>query len=186
MKNHKKVFFVLKKHAWIILWAILSIIVAFLIHICFKIDVPSEFWIASWSSGEILTYISTVALGLLAFYQNQKITQLSNDRDKYTFAVEHSALFDFGNIRATYMDDVGNMHVGKLIDSGFNGNKAIWKYRSVSNMSLLKLEIDIANENLEKIIEKKKKYDDVFGKNFVQIDDKSGKVASYYQKPHVN
>lgn len=145
MKNHKKVFFVLKKHAWIILWAILSIIVAFLIHVCFTIDAPSEFWVASWSSGEILTYISTVALGLLAFYQNLKITQLSNDRDKYNFAVEHNALFDFGDVRATYMDDAGNMQVGKLIDSGFNGNKAIWKYHSVSKMSFLKLEIDIEN-----------------------------------------
>ncbi len=135
----------IKKYKWILMWAVLSVILALLIHTCFKIEAPSEFWIASWSSGEILTYISTVALGLLAFYQNQKITQQSHDRDKYTFAVEHNAFFDFGSITATYMDDQGDMVSGKLIDSGFNGNKAIWKYYSISNMSLLKLEIEIEN-----------------------------------------
>lgn len=145
MRFSKKLFSILKKYRWILLWAIISIITAFLIHICFKIDAPSEFWTATWSSGEILTYISTIALGLLAFYQNQKITQQSNDRDKYIFAVEHNAFFDFGNITATYMDDVGNMIPGKLIDSGFNGNKAIWKYHSVSHTNLLRLEIEIEN-----------------------------------------
>lgn len=141
----KKLKMIIKKYKWILIWACLSVIVAFLIHICFKIDAPNEFWVASWSSGEILTYISTIALGLLAFYQNNKITQLSIDRDKYTFAIEHNALFDFGDITATYMDENGNMQRGKLIESGFNGNKAIWKGFSVSNLSLLKLEIEIEN-----------------------------------------
>ena len=141
----KKLKVFLKNYAWILIWATVSVFVALLIHICFKIDAPNKFWVASWGAGDILTYVSTVALGLLAFYQNQKITQQVEERDNYTFAVEHNALFDFGKIAATYMDERENIKEGKLIDSGFNGNKAVWKYRSLFDMSLLKLEIEIEN-----------------------------------------
>lgn len=54
-------------------------------------------------------------------------------------------VFDFGNITATYMNDAGLERKSKLIESGFNGNKAVWKYHSVSNMSILQLKIEIEN-----------------------------------------
>lgn len=145
MKNKKRFGKFFENFKWIFVWAILSVVVAFLIHICFKVKAPNEFWVASWGAGEILTYISTIALGLLAFYQNQTITQQSNEREKYNFAVEHNALFDFGSITATYMDEAGDMTKSEPIESGFNGNKAVWKYHSVSNMTLLRLEIEIEN-----------------------------------------
>ena len=145
MKKKKDFKDFIRSYKWIFIWAILSVAVAFIIHICFKTKAPSEFWAASWGAGEILTYISTVALGLLALYQNQKITEDSNEKDEYTFAIDHNALFDFGNITATYMNDAGFERESGLIESGFNGNKAVWKYHSISNMSILQLKIEIEN-----------------------------------------
>ena len=145
MKKKKDLKSFIKSYKWIFIWAILSVAIAFVIHICFKVNASSEFWTASWGAGEILTYISTIALGLLALYQNQKITEDSNTRDEYNFAIDHNALFDFGNIIATYMNDDGLERKSDLIESGFNGNKAVWKYHSVSSMSKLQLKIEIEN-----------------------------------------
>lgn len=145
MKNKEAFKNFMRRYKWIFIWALLSIVIAFIIHICFKAKPSNEFWSASWGAGEILTYISTIALGLLALYQNQKITEDSNERDEYKFAIDHNVLFDFGNITATYMNDAGQERKSNLIESGFNGNKAVWKYHSVSNMSILQLKIEIEN-----------------------------------------
>ena len=145
MKKKKDFKKCITSYKWIFIWAILSAAVAFIIHMCFKANAPSEFWVASWGAGEILTYISTVALGLLALYQNQKITEDSNERDEYNFAIDHNVLFNFGNITAPYMNDAGFERKGELIESGFNGNKAIWKYQSISNVPILQLKIEIEN-----------------------------------------
>lgn len=66
-----------RKH-WIGTWIIASILYALAIHVLFSFTTDNRFIMAHWSAGEILTYASTVSLGLLALWQNKKI-QEEND-----------------------------------------------------------------------------------------------------------
>lgn len=65
----------IQKNRWLVVWTVLSIVVALMVHCLFRIPAPFDFWEAQWTAGEILTYISTISLGLLAFWQNQKIQE---------------------------------------------------------------------------------------------------------------
>lgn len=56
----------------VLVWAIISVIFAIIIHFLFSISSPIEFFVAKWSAGELLAYASTVALGLLAIWQNKR------------------------------------------------------------------------------------------------------------------
>ena len=56
-----------------------SVIYAFIIHVLFSLYPSNDWLIAKWTAGEILTYASTVSLGLLAVWQNRKI-QSENDK----------------------------------------------------------------------------------------------------------
>lgn len=62
-------------------WVIASIVFAILIHILFVTDAPCDKLQAQWGAGDILTYASTVALGLLAVWQNQKFKE-ENDKSQ--------------------------------------------------------------------------------------------------------
>lgn len=60
----------LSKKIWIT-WAIISILFAVLIHFLFVLVGPD--WLqARWGAGDILTYVGTVSLGLLAVWQNER------------------------------------------------------------------------------------------------------------------
>lgn len=59
------------KH-WIAGWVVLSLLFALVIHLLFSLEAPTQYLIAHWSAGDILVYASTVALGLLALWQNRK------------------------------------------------------------------------------------------------------------------
>lgn len=56
----------------ILTWAIFSVIFAFIVHMLFSIIAPNQWMVAKWGAGDILTYASTIALGLLAVWQNRK------------------------------------------------------------------------------------------------------------------
>lgn len=58
---------------------ILSCLFALIIHILFSITAPCDFLEGEWGAGDILTYVSTIALGILAVWQNQKFKE---DADK--------------------------------------------------------------------------------------------------------
>lgn len=75
MKLKIKLF--LQKH-WILCWSILSILFAIIIHFLFCLTSQNKYLTAKWGAGDILTYTSTVALGLLAMWQNKK-QQEEND-----------------------------------------------------------------------------------------------------------
>ena len=69
----------IEKHL-VFAWAICSILFAIIIHVLF-FNSASDFlpWLeAKWSAGDILTYASTVALGLLAVWQNRRF-KVEND-----------------------------------------------------------------------------------------------------------
>lgn len=70
-----------KSKKLVCIWATASIIAALVIHGLFHLNAPNEWFIAAWSAGDILTYISTVTLGLLAVWQNGKI-QKSNEESQ--------------------------------------------------------------------------------------------------------
>lgn len=52
---------------------------ALIIHILFSITAPCDFLEGEWGAGDILTYVSTIALGVLAVWQNQKFKE-ENDK----------------------------------------------------------------------------------------------------------
>lgn len=66
------------KH-WIGCWVILSILFAVVIHVLFCLETSNKYLVAHWGAGDILAYTSTVALGLLAMWQNKK-QQDENDK----------------------------------------------------------------------------------------------------------
>ncbi len=63
---------------WILIWIILSVLYAMVIQVLFTIPAPNIWLEAHWTAGDILTYASTVSLGLLALWQNKHI-QDEND-----------------------------------------------------------------------------------------------------------
>ena len=68
----------IEKHL-ILFFIIASVVCAIIIHWLFS-ETPANTWfIAKWEAGDILTYISTVSLGLLAVWQNQKF-QKENEK----------------------------------------------------------------------------------------------------------
>lgn len=66
-----KLFDWIKKHL-VCTWGVLSVFFAILVHIAFHNDAPYTWMIAKWAPGDILTYVGTVSLGLLAVWQNQQ------------------------------------------------------------------------------------------------------------------
>lgn len=52
---------------------------AIIIHVLYSIPAPFKFLEHKWEAGDILTYVSTIALGLLALWQNQQIKE-ANDK----------------------------------------------------------------------------------------------------------
>lgn len=76
----------LNKNKWLIIWALLSVIAALVVHLLFQKPAPNVFLQAKWSPGDILTYFSTISLGLLAMWQNQK--SLREQKDQFEFSVK--------------------------------------------------------------------------------------------------
>lgn len=131
---------------WILLWIGISFVFMVIIHFLFKVVGPD--WLqATWGSGDILTYTSTVALGLVAFWQNIKNQEIQNKKDERQLAIEHYGLFDFINWNAEFYlsSNSGQKRDGHIFSDGFNGNKAVWKLSSLCNMDRLKLTFSIRN-----------------------------------------
>ena len=57
------------------IWIISSVLFAVIVHCFFSIAAPNAWLAAKWSAGDILTFVSTVALGLLALWQNKKFKE---------------------------------------------------------------------------------------------------------------
>lgn len=137
-----------KKWGWIIFWAILSVAVAAFIHVLFSQPTTEKCGKAVWSAGEILTYISTVALGLLALWQTQKIHYDNEQTTKYNLAVEKYVLFDFFDIEADFERVDGSKRNAKKLDDGFNGRKAVWRFDSIDVQGYSKLRLRIKIKNI--------------------------------------
>lgn len=79
MKSFQKFF---EQHL-VSIWIIIIILFIFVIHFLFSIEAPYKWLIPNWSAGDILTFIGTVSLGLLAIWQNnnlQKTNEKSQER----------------------------------------------------------------------------------------------------------
>lgn len=75
--NQNKVIIFCRRH-WIGVWILISVLYALIIQFLFSFTTDNNFLTAHWGAGDILTYASTVSLGLLALWQNKKI-QEEND-----------------------------------------------------------------------------------------------------------
>lgn len=63
----------------ILSWGISSIVFAFITHCFFSEPAQNEWFEAKWGAGDILTYVSTISLGLLAVWQNKKFKEESDE-----------------------------------------------------------------------------------------------------------
>lgn len=59
----------------VLIFGVISGLFALIIHLLFSFAAPDKLFEAKWSAGEILTYSSTVSLGLLAVWQNKKFKE---------------------------------------------------------------------------------------------------------------
>lgn len=75
----------------ILVWVISSIVFAFVIHCLFSKIATNEWYAAKWGAGDILTYASTVALGLLAVWQNKKFKQENDVSQERMEKLTHKA-----------------------------------------------------------------------------------------------
>ncbi len=140
-----------KKWGWIVFWAILSVVVAAVIHTLFSLPAPKEYWVATWSAGDILTYISTVALGLLALWQTQKLHYDNEKTTKYNFAVEKYVLFDFIDLKVYFIHNNGSTEEAKIVQNGYNRKKAVWKFNSIDSSGYKKLLLVFTIKNISSL-----------------------------------
>lgn len=137
----------LKKYNWVLIWAVLSLVFALTIHVAFNITAPAKFLESVWSAGDILTYTSTIALGLLAFWQNQKLYEESYKQEVRNLTIEKYVLFTFEDLEAIFYNEgdcSDSWREVKPMEMGYNGNKAFWKYNSIEK-DKLKIKIKIKN-----------------------------------------
>lgn len=64
---------------FIIVWIIISALFALIVHCLFSISAPNEWFEAKWGAGDILTFVSTVSLGLLAVWQNKRFKEENDE-----------------------------------------------------------------------------------------------------------
>lgn len=57
---------------------VISSLFALAIHVLYYFPAPFDFFVHKWEAGDILTYVSTIALSLLAVWQNQKFKEESD------------------------------------------------------------------------------------------------------------
>lgn len=70
----KKILDWIRKHL-VATWAVMSVVFAIVVHLAFSAEAPTEWLVAKWSPGDILTYVGTVSLGLLAVWQNNRFKE---------------------------------------------------------------------------------------------------------------
>ena len=80
MKDKLKKF--VRQH-WIFIWALLSVVYAAIVQLLFSLKTSNQFFVAHWGAGDILTYASTISLGLLAMWQNNGTNYNSCKRVEY-------------------------------------------------------------------------------------------------------
>lgn len=90
-----------------------SIVFALVVHILFKTPAINEWFIPKWGAGDVLTYSSTVALGLLAVWQNQKFKE-ANDKAQKEMEIQNANAQD----RLERINREANeiSYIGKIID----------------------------------------------------------------------
>lgn len=69
-------------------WAVLSTVLAMLIHIIFYVSAPAPFFEAKWGAGDLLSYISTIILAWVAYKQNERYKE---DSEKFQEAQDKIA-----------------------------------------------------------------------------------------------
>lgn len=75
-----------KFYDYFVSWLVFSVLIAGIIHILYKIPACNNMFVAVWGAGDILTYISTLVLAWIAYYQNRRFKEESDryqsDQDK--------------------------------------------------------------------------------------------------------
>ena len=141
----------------VLLWGIASILFAFIIHCLFSGKAPNEWIAAKWGAGDILTYASTVALGLLAVWQNQKFkeendasqTRMENLVNKANELSVVSKIIEYENERITVLKNM----VQYLIDA-CNTESIAEDFSNVANLpsefrnTYVKIKMDLRDKQI--------------------------------------
>ena len=72
----------------VLIGAVCAALCACLVHIIFSLSSPCSFFSAHWTAGELLSYMGTIALGLLALWQNKEIQRISEENEKRMEKIE--------------------------------------------------------------------------------------------------
>ena len=67
----------MKKNKLVVLCILVSIGTLFLVHIAYSIQAPFKFLESKWEAGDLISYIGTVALGIVAISQSARDFELS-------------------------------------------------------------------------------------------------------------
>lgn len=148
MKNENRFKKWFKKWKWIVIWAMVSAIFAIVIQFLFSKPAPCDFLDAKWEAGDILSYVSTVALGLLAMWQNQKMSYDSEKKEKQSRAMEKSIIFDFDEVFCWFYnsgEDLDDKTKANIKDDGFNGDFAIKTCARQRNKERINFSLPITN-----------------------------------------
>lgn len=97
----------------------LTIGVPVIIHICFKIPAPFQFWEADWESGNVLEYygailgfLGTALLSALALYQNYEIKKESDAKQALIERMEYEKEMPLFRVKNLYCNgNFGNLNL---------------------------------------------------------------------------
>ena len=156
-----KSFFKKNKHTMLLVvgLVILVLVIPFILNVLFKIPAPLKVFVAEWEAaaalsyyGEILSFLSTTALSILALWQNKKINeanerhtnlleQMEREKSAPRFIVEKSVVLGLGydlKLEITNVTDniARNISLSnfKLIDEA---GKVYWENEQVISIDYL-------------------------------------------------
>lgn len=160
MKKHDKIRNFFKEH-WIGIWIALSVIYAVIIQFFFSFTTSNRFIQAHWGAGDILTYASTVSLGLLALWQNKKIQEgndvaqekleniieRSNDLNIISKIIEHEErrIGDLQTVLDSFMQNCDSQAIALALKSND-------KITYLSNITKLERSIDADFFNISRLL----------------------------------
>lgn len=113
----------MKKNKLVILCILVSIGTLFLVHIAYSMQAPFEFLESKWEAGDLISYIGTVALGIVAISQSARNFEFSEK------LAEKQPFFIVTNYSASKVESIIDYFLGIENDDStsntHNGNKYV-------------------------------------------------------------
>ena len=127
----------MKKNKLVILCILVSIGTLFLVHIAYSIQAPFKFLESKWEAGDLISYIGTVALGIVAISQSARDFELSEklaEKQPFFIVTNYSAskvesivdyFLEIENDDSTSNTHNGNKYVLYIDDADINNTEVL-------------------------------------------------------------